>query len=402
MPMPKISRKFLLIALPAALIAAFAVALRPNPIAVDLAPVRRGPLRVTLDEEGETRVRERFVVSAPFAARVLRVELEPGEPVRAGETVLVTLRPGTPSLLNARDRTSLEARVRSAQAAVGRARSQRDRARAELRFAESDFRRQQSLGKQGIVSTETVEVAELGVETRRETLAAAEYEVQTAQAELEAARAALLEAGDSGASSGVYELRSPVNGVVLRRLRESEAVVAAGEPLLEVGEARDLEVVSDMLSTDAAQLRPGHRVEIEQWGGGDILQGRVRRIEPSGFTKVSALGVEEQRVWVVMDLVDPPDRRIALGDGFRVEVRVVTWERDGVLQVPTSALFRDEQGWKVFAVENGHAVRRAVEVGHQNGLAAEIRSGLKEGDRVILHPSGEIAEGVDVQEREGT
>jgi HlyD family secretion protein len=402
MPMPKISRKFLLIALSAALVAAFAIALRPNPVAVDLAPVSRGPLRVTLDEEGETRVRERFVVSAPFAARVLRVELEPGEPVRAGETVLVTLRPGTPSLLNARDRTSLEARVRSAQAAVGRARSQRDRARAELRFAESDLRRQKSLGKQGIVSTETVELSELGVETRRETLAATEYEVQTAQAELEAARAALLEAGDSGASSGIYELRSPVNGVVLRRLRESEAVVAAGEPLLEVGEARDLEVVSDMLSTDAAQLRPGHRVEIEQWGGGDVLQGRVRRIEPSGFTKVSALGVEEQRVWVVMDLVDPPERRIALGDGFRVEVRVVTWERDGVLQVPTSALFRDEQGWKVFALENGRAVRRTVDVGHQNGLAAEIRSGLKEGDQVILHPSGEIAEGVDVQEREGT
>lgn len=399
MLMPKMSRKFLLIALPAALIAAFAIALRPNPVAVDLAPVRRAPLRVTLDEEGETRVRERFVVSAPFAGRVLRVELEPGEPVKAGETVLVTLRPGTPSLLNARDRTSLEARVRSAEAAVGRARSQRDRARAELRFAESDFRRQKSLGNQGIVSTETVEVAELGVATRRETLAATEFEVQTAQAELDAARAALLEAGDPG-GSGIYELRSPVDGVVLRRLRESEAIVAAGEPLLEVGESRDLEVVSDMLSTDAAQLRPGHRVEIEQWGGGEVLQGRVRRIEPSGFTKVSALGVEEQRVWVVMDLIDPIERRAALGDGFRVEVRVVVWEGNDVPQVPTSALFRDEEGWKVFAVENGRAVRRAVEVGNQNGLAAEIRSGLKEGDQVILHPSGEIAEGVEVQERE--
>lgn len=399
----KIPRSFLLIALAVMLVAAFAIALRPSPTAVDLAQVERGPLRVTLDEEGETRVRERFVVSAPFPARVLRVELEPGEPVVAGETVLATLRPGTPSLLNARDRASLEARVRSAEAAVGRARSQRDRARAELRFAESDYRRQASLGKQGIVSTEIVEVAELGLETRRETLAATEYEVRTAQAELEAARAALLEAGvgDPG-QSGVYQLRSPVSGVVLRRLRESEAVVAAGEPLLEVGEARDLEVISDMLSTDAAQIRPGYRVEIEQWGGGDVLHGRVRRIEPSGFTKISALGVEEQRVWVVMDLVDPPERRLALGDGFRVEVRVVVWEGKDVLHAPTSALFRDEQGWKVFAVENGRAVRRAVEVGPQNGLAAEIRSGLKEGDQVILHPSGEIAEGVAVQEREGT
>lgn len=395
------SKKVLLYIFPVALIAAFAIALRPSPLTVDLATVERGPLRVTLEEEGETRVRERFVVSAPFAARVLRIELEPGEPVRAGETVLATLRPGAPSLLDARSRASLEARVGSAEAALGRARAERERSRAELRFAESDLKRQKSLGNQGIVSRETVESAELGVDTRRATLAAADAEIQAAQHELEAARAALLEAGDSGAASGIYELRSPVNGVVLRRLRESEAVVAVGEPLVEVGEPRDLEIVADLLSTDAAQLRPGHRVEIEQWGGGEVLKGRVRRIEPSGFTKVSALGVEEQRVWVVMDLIDPPERRLSLGDGFRVEVRVVLQDLKEVPQIPTSALFRDQEGWKVFAVDNGKAVRRAVEVGHQNGLAAEIRSGLKGGDQVILHPSADIKEGVDVQGREG-
>lgn len=396
----KINKKIVLYAVPLALIAGFVLALRPNPVAVDLATVERGPLRVTLDEEGETRVRERFVVSAPFAARVLRIELEPGEPVRAEETVLATLRPGTPSLLDARSRASLEARVRSAESALGRARADRERARAELRFAESDLRRQKSLGGQGIVSQETVEASELGVETRRAIVAAADADLQTVQHELEAARAALLEAGDPGAS-GLYELRSPVDGVVLRRLRESETVVAVGEPLVEVGDPRDLEIVADLLSTDAAQLRPDQMVEIEQWGGGEVLRGRVRRIEPSGFTKISALGVEEQRVWVVMDLIDPPERRLSLGDGFRVEVRVVLQDLKDVPQIPTSALFRDEEGWKVFAVENGRAVRRAVEIGPQNGLDAEIRSGLKEGDQVILHPSDDVKEGIDVQARKG-
>lgn len=395
----KFSKKIVLYTVPVALVAAFVIALRPSPQAVDLAAVSRGPLRVTLEEEGETRVRERFVVSAPFAARILRIELEPGEPVRAGETILATLRPGTPSLLDARSRAGLEAQVRSAEAVLSRARAQRERSRAELRFAKSDLKRQKSLGEQGIVSRETVEAAELAVDTRRATLEAADSEVKTAQYELEAARASLLEAGDAGAS-GIYELRSPVDGVVLRRLRESETVVAAGDPLLEVGNPQDLEIVADLLSTDAAQLRPGHLVEIEQWGGGEVLRSRVRRIEPSGFTKVSALGVEEQRVWVVMELIDPPERRLSLGDGFRVEVRVVLQDLKDVPQIPTSALFRDEEGWKVFAVDNGRAVRRAVEVGHQNGLVAEVRSGLKEGDQVILHPSADVKEGAEVQGRE--
>lgn len=393
-PLPK---KILMFAVPAALIVAFALGMRPSPVPVDLAPVARGPLRVTLDEEGETRIRDRFVVSAPFTGRILRIDLDPGEPVRKGD-VLAILRPGEPNLLDVRSRASLEARVRSAQAALGRAKADRERARAELRFAESEFSRNNALGKQGIVSQERVDQARLAVDTRRGALAATEYEVEAAQHELEAARASLLEAGDTG-GGGLFEVRSPVDGAVLRRLRESESVVAAGEPLLEVGDPRDLEIVSDLLSTDAAQLRPGQLVSIEQWGGETPLAARVRRIEPSGFTKISALGVEEQRVWVVMDLVDAPERRPSLGDGFRVEVRVVMWEGGDVLQVPTSSLFRDDQGWAVFAVENGKAVKRRVEAGHQNGTTAEIRSGLKEGDRVIVHPGAEVADGVAVEER---
>ncbi len=397
----RLSRTIVLSLLAAALIAAFVLALRPSPMTVDLAAVTRGPLRVTLEEEGETRVRERFVVSAPFAGRVLRIELEPGEPVRAGD-VVATLRPGTPSLLDERSRTGLEARVRSAESALARARADRERARAELRFAEADLRRRTSLGDQGIVSRETVEAAELGADTRRAALAAADAGVQAAEHELEAAKATLLEAGGpgSGTPGGLYQLRAPVDGVVLRRLRESESVVAPGDPLVEVGDPRDLEIIADLLSTDAAQLRPGHRVEIEQWGGGEILNARVRRIEPSGFTKVSALGVEEQRVWVVMSLIDPPERRLSLGDGFRVEVRVVLQDLKDVPQIPTSALFRDEEGWKVYAVgPAGRAVRRAVDVGFQNGLSAQVRSGLKDGDRVILHPSADVKEGVEVRGR---
>jgi HlyD family secretion protein len=396
--MKPITKKVLMYSIPAALVVAFALGLRPSPLPVDTAAVSRGPLRVTLDEEGETRVRDRFVVSAPFTGRILRVELEPGEPVRAGD-VLAVLRPADVNLLDVRSRAASEARVRTAEAALGRARADRERARAELRFAESDFGRASALGKQGIVSKEAVESAQLRVETRRETLKAAEYEIQVAQSELAAARASLLEAGDS-TRGGEYEVHSPVDGSVLRRLRESESVIPAGEPLMEVGDPKNLEIVADLLSTDAARLRPGQPVEIEQWGGGKALAGRVKRVEPSGFLKISALGVEEQRVNVIVDLTDPPEQRPGLGDGFRVEVRVVVWDSKDALQVPTSALFRDEQGWATYVMENGKAVRRRLEVGPQNDQAAAILSGLKEGEKVIVHPSGDIKDGAAVEERE--
>ncbi|HET9229481.1 MAG TPA: HlyD family efflux transporter periplasmic adaptor subunit, partial [Thermoanaerobaculia bacterium] len=218
------------------------------------------------------------------------------------------------------------------------------------------------------------------------------------QSDLAAARASLLEAGQ-GSGGGEYDVRSPVDGVVLRRLRESETVVPAGEPLIEIGDPANLEIVSDLLSTDAARLRPGQLVEIEQWGGGAPLVGRVRRVEPSGFLKISALGVEEQRVNVIIDLAGSPEERRGLGDGFRVEVRVVVWDSPNALQVPTSALFRDEQGWAAFVMENGKAMRKRVEVGPQSDRAAAVLSGLKEGEKVILHPSADIQDGVEVEAR---
>lgn len=394
----KVPKKILMFAVALVLVAAFVLALRPSPLVVDLEKVARGPLRVTLDEEGETRVRERFVVSAPAAGRVLRIEMEPGVPVRVGVTVLATIRPNTPDLLDPRSRAGQEARVRAAESALGKARADRERVRAEVRFSDADFARTRKLGEQGIVSRESVEVSQLALERSRASLTAADFAVQTAAHDLEAARANLLEAGAEPAG-GVLEVRSPVDGVVLRRLRESEAVVVPGEALVEVGDPRDLEIVADLLSTDAAQVRPGQPVEIEQWGGGTVLAGRVRRIEPSGFTKVSALGVEEQRVNVIVDLADPPARWAGLGDGFRVEVRVVLWERPDVLQVPASSLFRDEKGWAVYAVRDSRVERRRVEVGRQNGLRAEIVSGLEAGETVVLHPSTDVHDGIEVRQR---
>jgi HlyD family secretion protein len=389
--MKPVTKKALAIAVPIVLVGAFALGLRPKPVAVDLGAAARGPLRVTMEEEGKTRIRDRFMISAPTAGRILRIELEPGDPVRAGDVVAV-MRPGAPQPLDARTRANLQAQVRSAEAALGRARADRERALAELRYARSDAGRIESLGREGIVSKERVEVAELSLERSRAAVAAADYEIRAAQHQLEAARASLLEEGEDSAGATI-ELRSPVAGSVLRRRHESESVVPAGEALLEIGDPEDLEVVADLLSTDAARLRPGQLVEIEAWAGAPALRGRVKRIEPAGFTKISALGVEEQRVDVVIAREDTPGRWAELGDAYRVDVRV------DVLQVPTSALFRDNQGWAVFAIEGGKARRRSVEVGRQSGLAAEIVSGLRLGEKVIVHPGAEIKDGVAVEER---
>ncbi len=377
----------------------------PRPEPVDIAAVERAPLIVTLDEEGETRVRDRFVVSAPLAGRVLRIELEPGDPVVADETVLATFQPQRPTLLDARSRAEAEAGARAAQATLERARADRDRAAAELEFAQAEVQRYRRLAEDRIVSDEELETAELAARSRQEALEAAEFAAQTARHQLEVARARLLEGPalggnphPEGAGAPIL-LRSPVDGMVLKRLRESEAVVPVGEPLLEVGQPEELEIVADYLSSDAVQIRPGARVRIEEWGGVGALEGTVRRVEPSGFMKISALGVEEQRVNVVVDFIDPPEARPGLADGFRVELRVVLWEGEEVLQVPTGSLFREGDDWAVFAVEEGRVVLRQVGIGRQGGLVAEVVEGLEEGDQVILHPGDSIVEGLRVKPR---
>jgi len=404
--MTKTTRRRLVIWSVTALIvlAALAVALRPQPVPVDLGSVTTGALEVTLDHEGVTRVRDRFVVSAPVQGRVLRIDLEPGDPVVAGETVLARFLPAAPVPLDARLRAESRARVKVARAALERARAERARAQAEQDLARAEWTRTRALADSGILSRQDRDRAEATVQAQAKAVEAADAAVQAALHDLEAANAALVEPAAPSrdglpSPAGALALRSPVSGVVLRRLRESEAVVAPGEPLLEVADSGELEVVADYLSSDAVRIRAGMLARLEQWGGEAPIGGRVRRVEPAGFMKISALGVEEQRVWVVIDLTDPRETWRALGDGYRVQTRVVVWQRDGVLTVPTSALFRQGDSWAAFVVEAGRAHVRLIEIGERSETAAEVRKGLAGGDRVVRHPPDAVTEGVRVVER---
>jgi HlyD family secretion protein len=379
------------------------VALLPRAIAVDLATISKAPMRVTLDHEGLTRVRERFVVSAPVAGRVLRINLEPGDRVERGRTVLATLLPSEPVLLDARTRAEQRPRIQAASAALDGARAEREQARAASAFAASEARRARMLVEQGLSTRQAGETAAAEAEVRASALKAAEAAVEAAAHQLEVARATLSGAGSgtkAAAPSRAIELTSPIDGVVLRRVRQSEAVVAQGEPLIEVADPSALEVIVDFLSTDAVRMAPGMPVLIDRWGGSSPLNGRIRRIEPSGFLKVSALGVEEQRVWVVVELADPRAAWKSLGDAFRVEARAITWERPDALQVPTSALFRQGGGWAVFAVQGGRARLQRVTIGNRNGVAAELLSGLAAGDQVIVYPPDQVGDLVRVIPRQ--
>ncbi|MEM1179720.1 MAG: HlyD family efflux transporter periplasmic adaptor subunit [Acidobacteriota bacterium] len=394
-------RRAVMAAAALAVIVVLAILMRPQPVPADFAVVTTGPLQVTLDEEGETRVRDRFVVSAPVAGRLLRIELEPGDGVSAGVTALATFQPSAPAPLDARQAEAARARVEAAQAALGRARADAKTVDAELAYAETHLERQRRLAAESVVSAEALDQAQLDVERLSENVSAAAFAIRAAEHDLAAARAQLLQAtGDPGANAGEpLTLTAPVDGVVLRRLRESESVVPAGEPLLEIGDASQLEIVSDYLSMDAVKIEAGQPVLIEQWGGDRPLRGKVRRVEPSGFTKVSALGVEEQRVNVIVDVEEAREAWGALGDGFRVEVRVVVWGEDEVLQVPTSALFRHGDGWAVFTRVADVASLRPVSIGARNGLSAQVVDGLGEGDEVLVHPSDAVSDGVAVAAR---
>lgn len=393
--------RYLKLLLAVAFIAAvFLVAFWPKAAAVDMARARNGPLTITLDEEGKTRVRKRFVVSAPVAGRVRRIELEPGDRVVRNETAVAVFTPADPVLLDVRSRSEAEASVKAAEAAFGQAQAEREKAAAEQRLAQSELARTRALYQDRIVAQRSLDEADSRARAAQEALRAAEFSVASAEQEIDVARARLLSTSrESGASQQPIVLRSPITGVVLKRLRESESIVPAGDPLLELGDPRQLEVVADFLSTDAVRIRAGDPVQIVRWGGETQVRGRVRRVEPSGFMKVSALGVEEQRVSVIIDFHDPFDAWNKLGDGYRVEVRVIVWQADSVLKVPTSSLFRRGEGWAVFSAEKGRAQLRAVEVGQRNGNEAQLLKGLSEGDTVIVHPSDSIKDGSRVTAR---
>jgi HlyD family secretion protein len=375
-----------------------AVVLWPTAVQVDVAAVSTGPLVVTVDEEGVTRVRDRFIVSAPVSGRVLRIELEPGDCVKRGQ-VVARVRAEAPPLLDARTRTEAEAVVESARAALGRARAEEQRARATLEQARRDFARVESLVEDRVIAKQEFEAQASNVHVARETANAAEFAVRAATSELQRAEARLAPARPEPPGR-VVSVTAPIDGVVLKRVRESETFVPTGDPLIEIGDQGQLEIVADLLSTDAVRVKAGARAFVEQWGGDTPLKARVRRIEPAGFMKISALGVEEQRVNVVLDFVDPsPAARAALGDGYRVEVRVVIWESSSVLRVPTSALFRHGEKWAVYVLEAGRARRTVIELGRQTGQSAEVSAGLAEGTRVILHPGDTLVDGARVRER---
>jgi HlyD family secretion protein len=376
----------------AAIVAAL---LRPPVIEVDTAAVARGRLQVTVDEEGETRLRRRFVVSAPVAGRVLRIDTRPGDSVKARQP-LALIAPVRPTPLDVRTRLTAEARVKASEAALERARAERRRLAVEEEQATREVGRMKTLFQAGSVSRETLELAEARLRSAGEAAKAADAAVRAAEFALAEARATLVSEGDSEAAVPVA---APIGGMVLRRLQESEAVLPAGAPLLEIGDLRDLEVVSDLLSSDAVRVKAGTPVVITRWGGDRDLRGRVQRVEPAGFTKVSALGVEEQRVNVVIDFLDPPSERSSLGDGFRVEVRIVVFEAGSVLTVPTASLFRADEHWAVFVVADAQLVRRNVRIGQQNDQVAEVLDGLTEGQRVVIYPGESLTAGARVRIR---
>lgn len=373
---------------------------RPRPSPVEVAEVRRGPLRVTVEEEGKTRVTDRYVVSAPVAGFARRVTLKAGDPVKTGQ-VLLTLEPLRSHVLDPRSRAEAEARLAAAEAALNAARERARAAAADASYWENQLARISQLQKTGDISRENYDRTATEARRAEAQRRSAEHDVEVARSEVEAARAALKysAASQAGNQEETVAVRAPVSGRILKVLQESEGVVNPGQPLLEVGNARALEVEVEVLSADAVRMGPGTRVLFERWGGGVPLEGRVRLVEPVAFTKISALGVEEQRVRVIVDFTSPPELWSRLGDGYRVEASFVLWEDQDVLQVPASALFRYGEGWAVFVLEEGVARRRVVQVDHRSGLAAEVLSGVSQAEQVIVHPDESIEHGKPVKPR---
>jgi HlyD family secretion protein len=384
----------------AAVILAVGYGFIPRPSLVDSATVTRAPLRVTVREEGKTRVVDRYVVSAPVAGALRRIDLDVGDTVRRGQPITY-IDPPRANVLDPRSRAEAMARVDAAKASMQSAEESVEAAAADARLAESNLARIQQLHAAGTIAREELERAEAEERRTKANLLKARSSVEVARHELEVAQAALryspAEPGSAPAES--VPVVSPVAGRILKLYRESEGIVSVAEPLVEISNPRSLEVEVEVLSSDAVRISPGTRVLFERWGGDQPLEGAVRRIEPVGFTKISALGVEEQRVLVIADFTSPAETWERLGDNYRVEAVFILWESDNVLQVPASALFRHEQDWAVFVAANGHAGLRPVQIGHRSGLNAEITSGLQEGERVITHPGNEIEHGTAIELR---
>jgi HlyD family secretion protein len=437
----------------AGIVAAVGYGFLPKPVLVDTARVTRGSLAVTVSEDGKTRVRDRYVISSPLAGRLHRIKLRAGDSVTAPpamdsrsngvavtdsddpptnghgfDTVETTVSLGTtavtdiaiidpidPGLLDSRQITLAELRVKAMETAIDSAAASREKANVALEWAKTDLERRKGLVGKGANSKQELDDAAMLVRSRTEELNVAKFAEVTAKYERDLANAALLRSRPlepDQVEKWQLRLRSPITGVVMKVIQESEMIVQQGTPLLEVGDPRDLEIDIEVLSTDAVRIRPGQSVRLKHWGGERSLTARVRLVEPSGFLKLSALGVEEQRVHVIANFEDSYSDRPTLGDGYRVEAEIVIWEKEDVLKVPTGALFRDNGAahsltddkptadiWAVYIVDKGRAEKRRIEIGRRNGLEAEVLNGLTENDQVIVHPNDRIRDQVQVQPR---
>ncbi len=400
--MKRFIRRIPLLILVAAIVASLAYAFRPQPLPVDLASVGRGSLRLTVDEDGKTRIKQRYIVTAPLAGRLQRIVLKPGDDLkelRKKGLPLAVLVPVTPALLDARARGEAQAKENAAKARLEEGMVRRDKARKQESHARTEYDRVRRAGLNGGSSRQEVDDAELKLRSSEHDLSAAAFSIQVAEFELQQVRAVLRPFASPGEVEPIV-IGSPITeGKVLRVLQESETIVTAGAQLMEVGDPDSIEAEIDVLTADAVRVRDGAKAFLEHWGGDKPLEGRVRLTEPSGFTKVSALGVEEQRVNVIIDFKVPPEWRGQMRDAYRVEARIVIWEGENVMKVPAGALFRQEKEWAVYVLEAGKATLRVLKIGHNNGLEAEVLSGLKEGEQVVLHPGDKIKDGASVISR---
>lgn len=383
-----------------ALAGGLAYGFMPRAVPVDAAPAKKGPLAVTVDEEGKTRVGERYVVSAPMSGYARRIALNVGDAVKAGQ-VLVQIEPARSDALDPRSRAQAHAQVNAAQANVAAAQQTAQAAAAQADLARQELRRTESLRAANFISEQALDKTRTEVSRTQAVHLAAQHAINVARFQLETARAALANTSkaQTGQTAETLSVRAPVDADVLKLVHESEGLVQAGQSLIEIGNPETLEVEVEVLSTHAVQIAPGTKVLLDRWGGEKTLLGTVRVIEPAGFTKVSALGVEEQRVRVIADIVSPREIWRRLGDGYRVEARFVIWERTDVLQIPASALFRLNQGWAVFVIDNARAKTRPVEIGQRAGLIVQVLSGIKAGDQIVTHPDDKIADGGRVKVR---
>ncbi len=393
-------RKILIISVAIAVVLILIYGFLPKTREVDIVPVVRGPLHVTIEEEGRTRLKERFTISAPTAGYMRRINVKVGDSVRKGQIIAV-LEPLHSQALDPRSRATAQASVTSAEASL-RAAQERERvATADADYLEQRRDRLKALFDKNSISKDQFDQINSEARKARALQLSAVAEVNLARSELERAKINLqnFSTVNRGDMDNAIAVPSPVSGTAFRVYRESEGAVNMGEPLIDLGDSRDLEVRAELLSSDAVRIKKGTKVLFKRWGNDEPLAGKVRLVEPAGFTKISSLGVEEQRVLVIADITSPPDQWRVLGDGFRMEAHFVVWEGESILQIPSSALFRSGDKWTVFVEKGGRARKHIVEVGQRNGLAAQIISGLNEKEKVLAYPDDTISEGTKVRQR---